>query len=270
MRTDKAVTILSTGIFFLISLTAGWIGAVEFVVEDSPYLVTGRLVIKKGDVLSAEPGVVLEMGKDASIVIEGRVDISGYPKGGEVIFKVQGSSQNAHKGFWKGIIIKSGGNNLINYAVIQCAKTGITIVRGASVKIRDNIITQNKKGIRAEGVDTFSVERNSFLGNFVDIEMAESHGIVEKNYFDGSLTCVKLRESYPQIRKNYFKQAYKNIIESNNKKDLTAPDNWWGTAEADSIKNLISLQGEGTVKFEPYLKEPLDLSDVGVDLMEGF
>ncbi len=268
MRTDKAVTVLSTGIFFLITLTAGWAGAVELVVEDSPYVVTGELVIKKGDVLSAEPGVVLEMRKDAEIVIEGRVDISGYPKGGEVIFKVQGPSENAHKGFWKGIIIKSGGNNLINYAVIQHAKTGITIARGASAKIKNTIITQNKKGIRAEGAQDLSIGRNTFLGNFIDIEMKESHGIVEKNYFDGSLTCVKLRESYPQIRKNYFKQAYKNIIESNNKRDLTAGENWWGVAEVTSIKNFISLQEEGTVKFEPFLKEPPDLSDVGVDLME--
>ena len=229
MRTDKAVTVLSTGIFFLISLAAGWAGAVELVVEDSPYVVTGRLVIKKGEVLSAEPGVVLEMRKDAEIVIEGRVDISGYPRGGEVIFKVHGPpADNAHKGFWKGITVKSLENNLINYAVIQHAKTGITIAHGASAEILNNIITQNKKGIKAEGAQDLTIARNSFLGNFTDIEVKESQCNINRNYFQGSLTCLRLLESYPQVEGNYFKQAYKNIIESNNKRDLTAGGNWWG------------------------------------------
>ena len=65
--------------------------------------------------------------------------------------------------------------------------------------------------------------------------MAESRGIVEGNYFQGSLTCVKFQESYPQIRRNYFKQAYKNVIESNNKSDLIAEENWWGAAEVDVL-----------------------------------
>jgi len=146
------------------------------------------------------------------------------------------------------------------------------------------------------------VARNIFLGNFVDIEMEESRGIIEKNYFDGSLTCVKLGESYPRILRNYFKQAYKNIIESNNKRDLAAGENWWGPAKvnsikplgaaakngqqhqqvtekasskkkvlrSNSIKNFISEKGEGKIKFEPFLKKPPDLTDVGIDLMEGF
>ncbi len=270
MRTDKVVTVLSTGIFFLISLTAGWTGAVELVVDNSPYLVTGRLVIKKGDVLSAEPGVILEMGKDAEIVIEGRVDISGYPKGGEVIFKVQGPSENAHKGFWKGIIVKSGENNLINYAVIQHAKTGITIARGASVKIHNNIITQNKKGIKAEGAQDLSIERNSFLGNFTDVEMKESGGIVFRNYFQGSLTCLRLLESYPHVQGNYFKQAHKYVMESYNERDLMITENWWGRGDREGIKGLISLEGKGKIHFDSFLKEPPDLSDVGIDLMEGF
>jgi len=146
MHTDKVVTVLSTGIFFFISLTAGWTGAVELVVENSPYLVTGRLVIKKGDVLSAEPGVVLEMGQNAEIVIEGRVDISGYPKGGEIIFKVQGAPRNAHKGFWKGIIVKSKENNVINYAVIQHAKTGITVATVPRRKLKTRSLPRIRQG----------------------------------------------------------------------------------------------------------------------------
>ena len=269
MLADKIVTALIMGIFFLISPAVGWARAVELVVENSPYTVTGQLIIKKGDVLSAEPGVVLEMGKDAEIVIEGRVDISGYPKGGEVVFKVQGPSGNAHKGFWKGIVVKSRENNLINYAVIQHAKTGITVERGASVKIRNNIITQNKRGIKAGDVQDLSIVRNSFLGNFTDIEMKESHGNVEKNCFQGSLICLKLLESYPQVEGNYFKQAHKCIMEFNNDSDLTITENWWGRGDREGIKGLISLSGKGTVHFDSFLKEPLLREEVGADLAEG-
>ena len=268
MLADKIVTALITGFFFLVSPTVGWARAVELVVEESPYLVTGQLIIKKGDVLSVEPGVILEMRKDASIIIEGMVDISGYPKGGEVIFKVHGSSENAHKGFWEGIIVKSGENNLINYAVIQHAKTGITIERGASVKIRNNIITQNKRGIKTGGAQDLSIIRNSFLGNFTDIEMKESHGKVKKNYFQGSLICLKLIESYPQVEGNYFKQAHKCIMEFNNDSDLTITENWWGRGDREGIKGLISLSGKGEVYFDTFLKEPQPLNEVGVDLGE--
>jgi len=269
MRMDKIVTVLITGIFLLISLTAGWSEAVELVVENSPYLVTGRLVIKNGDVLSVEPGVVLEMGRDAEIVIEGRVDISGYPKGGEVIFKVQGPSGSAHKGFWKGIVVKSRENNLINYAIVQHAKTGITIVSGSSVKILNNTITQNKIGVKAEGAQDLSIARNSFLGNFTDIEMKESYGNVKKNYFQGSLTCLKLLESYPQVEGNYFEQAHKYVMEFNNDSDLAITENWWGRGDRKRIKDLISLEGKGKVHFDSFLKEPQQLNEVGVDLAEG-
>ena len=269
MRADKIVTALITALFCLISPTVGWAKAVELVVENSPYLVTGQLIIKKGDVLSAEPGVVLEMGKDAEIVIEGRVDISGYPKGGEVVFKVQGASGNAHKGFWKGIVVKSEENNLINYAIVQHAKTGITIVSGSSAKISNNIITQNKTGVKAGDTQDLYIARNSFLGNFTDIVMKESCSNVKKNFFQGSLTCLKLIESYPQVEGNYFEKAHKYVMESVNERDLVLRENWWGRGDRKGINDLISLEGKGKVHFDSFLKEPQPLNEVGVDLAEG-
>ncbi|RKY34899.1 MAG: hypothetical protein DRP69_03425, partial [Candidatus Duberdicusella sinuisediminis] len=150
--------------------------------------------------------------------------------------------------------------------VIQHSKIGIELAKGSCVNLNNNIITQNKTGIRAEGVKEFSIVRNSFLGNFIDIEIIDSAGSVEKNYFEGSLTCLRLKQGYPRIQRNFFKQAYKNIIESYNESELQAGENWWGSADEELIKNRISQRGKGKFIFKPYLLEPPDLKEVGVDL----
>jgi len=115
-------------------------------------------------------------------------------------------------------------------------------------------------------VKEFSIVRNSFLGNFIDIEIIDSAGSVEKNYFEGSLTCLRLKQGYPRIQRNFFKQAYKNMIESYNESELQAGENWWGSADEEVIKNRISQRGKGKFIFKPYLLEPPDLKEVGVDL----
>jgi hypothetical protein len=104
--------------------------------------------------------------------------------------------------------------------------------------------------------------RNSFLGNFIDIEIADSVDLVEKNYFDGSLTYLKLRRGYPRIQGNFFKQAYKNLIESYNEKDLSTGKNFWGSADEEEIKGRIFQSGKGKFIFEPFLKEPPDVGGV--------
>ncbi|HEC68777.1 MAG TPA: hypothetical protein ENI31_00595 [Candidatus Omnitrophica bacterium] len=265
MRKGIIAIFLFTGLFSL-AFSRSQAETIKFLIEDSPYYVRQDLVIKEEQTFTVEPGVVIEMAKGAGIIIEGRIDISGYPRGGEVIFKAVGPPQNYHKGFWRGIIIKSKEKNAIQYAVIQHSKIGIELAKGSCVNLNNNIITQNKTGIRAEGVKEFSIVRNSFLGNFIDIEIIDSAGSVEKNYFEGSLTCLRLKQGYPRIQRNFFKQAYKNIIESYNESELQAGENWWGSADEELIKNRISQRGKGKFIFKPYLLEPPDLKEVGVDL----
>lgn len=233
--------------------------AIKFVIDNSPYYVPKDLLIKKGDTFTVEPGVVIEMAKDASVIIEGRIDMAGYPRGGEVIFKASGPSQNYNKGFWKGIIIKSKEKNAIKYAVIQHSKIGIELIEDASVSIVNNIITQNKTGIKAAGVKGLSITGNNFLGNFIDMEVTDSAGLIEGNYFEGSLTGLSLKEGYPRIQKNFFKQVHKNLVECYNEKDLLAGENFWGSAREEEIKGRILQGGKGKFIFKPFLKEPPDL-----------
>jgi hypothetical protein len=265
MRKSIIVIFLFASLSFL-ALPCWGAETIAFVIEDSPYYLHQDLVIKEGEIFTAEPGVVIEMAKDASIIVEGRIDISGYPKGGEIVFKAQEPAQNYHKGFWKGIIIKSKQRNLISYCVIQHAKVGIEVKSDSSVNITSNIVTQNKTGIKAEEVKELSIVRNNFLSNFIDIELADSTGSIERNYFVGSLTCLRLKQGYPRIQRNFFKQAYKNIIESYNESELSAGRNFWGSADEELIKNRIFQGGKGKFIFKPYLLEPPDLRQVGVDL----
>jgi len=262
------ITIFLFMALFSLALGCCWAETIEFSIENSPYYVRQDLVIKEGSILTVEPGVIIEIAKDAGIIVEGRIDICGYPKGGEIIFKAKGPHKNYHKGFWQGIVIKSKGKNLINYAIIQHSKTGIELIKGASANITNNFITQNKTGIKAERIKELSVARNSFLGNFTDIELMDTIGLIEKNFFQGSLTCLKLKESYPGVTGNIFKQVHKNIIECDNEKDFFASGNWWGASDRERIESLILRQGKGGVAFEPYLEKQPDLSEAGVDLKE--
>lgn len=204
------------------------------------------------------------MAKDASVIIEGKIDIVGYPSGGEVIFKASGPSQNYNKGFWKGIIIKSKEKNTIKYAVIQHSKIGIELIDDYPINITNNIITQNKTGIKAVGVKELSIAGNNFLGNFIDIEVTDSAGLIERNYFEGSLTALILKEGYPRIQKNSFKQVHKNLVECYNEKDLSAGENFWGSA-GEEIKGRILQGGKGKFIFKPFLKEPPDLGKAEKD-----
>lgn len=249
--------------FIFLALSICHAEAIEFVIENSPYYVQKDLLVKKGDIFTAEPGVVIEMAKDASVIIEGRVNIAGYPRGGEVIFKAVGPFQNYHKGFWRGIIIKSKEKNVIQYTVIQHSKIGIELAKGSFANLTNNIITQNKTGIRTEGVKELSIAQNSFLGNFIDIEMEDTTGLLERNYFEGSLTALILKEGYPRIQKNSFKQVHKNLVESYNAKDLSAGENFWGSADEEEIKARIFQGGRGSLIFKPFLKEPPDLKKEG-------
>lgn len=228
---------------------------IAFLVENSPYYVQKDLLVKKGYTFTAEPGVIIEMAKNASVIIEGRIAIAGYPRGGEVIFKAAGPFQNYNKGFWQGIIIKSKEKNVVQYAVIQHSKIGIELVEDSSADIINNIITQNKTGIKAVRVKKLSIAQNSFLGNFIDIEMEETAGLLEKNYFGGSLTALILKKGYPRIQKNSFKLVHKNLVESYNAKDLLASENFWGSADEAEIKAKIFQGGKGKFIFKPFLKE---------------
>ncbi|MGA1865530.1 MAG: right-handed parallel beta-helix repeat-containing protein [bacterium] len=241
---------------------------IEFVIEKSPYLIYSDLIIKEGETLTIEPGVIVELANDTGIIVKGSIDISGYPNGGEVIFKAQGPYQNFHKGYWKGVIIKSKKDNILTYSVIQHAKIGIKIEEGGYIKINNNMITQNKVGIRAEKISDSSIHRNSFYDNFVDIEFINSSGEISNNFFQNSPVNINLKNSYPKIKDNYFKQIHKHVIESYNKKNLQLGENWWGFTEILKIKTLILEKGKGKINFEPFLEKPLDLTKVGVDLKE--
>jgi hypothetical protein len=251
---------LFTSLSFLI-LPCCWAETIAFLIEDSPYYVGQDLVIEKDQTFTAEPGVVIEIAKNVGIIVKGRINICGYPKNGAIIFKARGPHRNYHKGFWQGIVIKSGEKNSISYAVIQHSKVGIEAAKGSSVDITNNIITQNKTGVKAEGPGEFFIARNSFLGNFTDIEIADSAGSITRNFFQGSLIGIKLSQAYPKIENNYFKELHKYAVVSSNERALRLDKNWWGSADKEKIQGLIFEEGEGKINFEPFLREPPGLGE---------
>ena len=264
----RKYTIITLIICFFSAFSICRAETVEFLIENSPYYVHKDLIIKEGQTFTAEPGVVIEAAMGAGIIIEGRIDIAGYPKGGEVIFKAVGPYQNYNKGFWKGIIIKSKEKNVIQYTVIQHSMTGIDIIEGSGIHIMNNIITQNKTGISACRLEQLLIARNSFLGNFSDVILKETTAVIENNFFKGSLRAIALEESYPVIRNNNLNHVHRSAVEFDNMLDFQLGENWWGTADEGKIESLMIQKGAGKTSIQPFLKQPMDLKDAGVDLRE--
>jgi hypothetical protein len=256
-------------IFTLIFISIAFVGRAEeikFLTENSPYYIKEDLVIEEGQTFTVEPGVVIEAGRGVSIVVKGKIDISGYPQGGEVIFKAVGPSQNYNKGFWQGIVTESKEDNFIQYAVIQHSYTGIEVAKGAFLELNGNIITQNKIGIKANAAGVLSVRQNSFLNNFTDIELRNSQGKINDNFFQGSLIGIQLSRAYPEIKNNYFKQFHMYAVKTDNSKDQDLGGNFWGYTDKEKIQAIILEQGKGKVIFEPFLeKRPgQDTEDCGL------
>lgn len=227
-----------------------------FLIEKSPYTIHRDLLVREGETFTAEPGVVIEMAQDTSIVIDGRVEIKGYARGGEVIFKAVGPSQNYHKGFWNGLVIRSKEKNVLDQCVIQHAKTGIMISAGACATLSRNIITQNKTGLQGESYGQVTIERNSFLGNFNDILLNACGGNIGGNFFQGSVNGIGLTEAYPVIKGNVFLEFHQYALVCDNRNELSVDGNWWGSPDTEMAAGLISVNGKGRVILEPVLKEP--------------
>lgn len=92
-----------------------------------PYIINGSLTVKRGAVLTIQPGTKIYFHKDAGLNIEGNLMVNGSLTE-PVLFCSDRLEKvyNDEPGQWKGIFLKRTGYGLIKNAVIKNASVGIT------------------------------------------------------------------------------------------------------------------------------------------------
>lgn len=140
---------------------------------DSPYLVTGDVTVKPGITLTIEPGAKIvflahrddqQSGRNKNggeIVIQGRLIAQGTSTQ-EIVFT--SSSKYPVPGDWHGLFF-SGGEGVIDYAVIQYAYDGVYL-ENASPAITNSAMSSNANfGIYSSNASNARIEGNTISNN---------------------------------------------------------------------------------------------------------
>jgi hypothetical protein len=130
-------------------------------------------------------------------------------------------------------------------------------IGGGEGTISNNVISNFESGIsKVEG----TIERNLITSNYFGID-AEASGRIQNNTIMNNVEGIFIGAWSPTIIYNNMQNNTHNIyLNVYARINMSALDNWWGTADARAIKQTIHDNYEGfdhfTVVFEPYLISP--------------
>lgn len=173
-------------------------------------ILPGTIVnITPSDRTKTDPEYISSM---TEITVRGNLNVEGK-EGGQVLFNVKDSAASDR---WAGIIVY-GGTAEIKWCTVRNAETGIQIFNGL-VHIRDSVLTGNRYGLAAQGVQSFvQMENTRITGN--------DYGVFELN----------------GTKVNYSN----NFVEGNRKKDLYV----YGVVEKKDIKFRKEIGDNAKVHF---------------------
>ncbi len=93
--------------------------------QDSPYVVSGDLIVNDFDTLRIEPGVVFRFNRNVSFLVYGSMKVTGTLSDS---IKFVGNDTTGQSGFWSGIYLyRAPDESLFSFVAIRGASVGITI-----------------------------------------------------------------------------------------------------------------------------------------------
>jgi hypothetical protein len=178
-----ALTPLSGGITSNTTLTAA----------NSPYQLTGDLVVFESVKLTIEPGVEILVDKDVKIEVRGQISAIGTAS--QPIY-VHGNTQTHGKNFWKGFVFIATTNPLgtgsqadFNHCNVSDASYvfDMNLAYHGPYRFRNSIYSYNVSANYDGGIGGVLFDSCIFFNNVYGVSSFEYGGIVSNSLFDGNV-----------------------------------------------------------------------------------
>lgn len=235
-------------------------------------LVEGQAVVKKGAMLTIEPGTVVRFAwsdadadgiGDGELRVEGRLVARGTRE--RPITFTSARAQPAPKD-WTFVIVNLGRDAAIEHCVFEYAFTGLQLHFATGV-VRNCLFRRNFEGLRFSTADV-RIERNDFLDNAYGIryEARGSTTTVARNRFAGNeygfFPVTRGAAPGVSVADNCVESlAYNVKVGEEQRQDVDFRGNWWGSAVPGRIEEGFfdgrREPGLGRVLYKPFLESPV-------------
>ncbi len=230
----------------------------------------GIVVVKKGARLNIKPGTKILFPKididgdsigDCEIIVEGALLAIGT-KEQPIIFT--SAEEYPDKRDWKFIMVNFSKFTKLEYCVIEYALSGIQ-VHFSAAEIQNCQLRHNEDGMRFSTAKV-TLEHNDIYDNTYGLRYEErgSQSIIRNNNItnnDYGVFCVIRSEDLSQFRHNniYNNRKYNLMLGNRQSRDLTMPNNYWGSKYQGKINATIFDKNDdkslGKVTTSPFLKK---------------
>jgi hypothetical protein len=233
--------------------------------------IVGQTVVRRGVTLTILPGTVVrfewidedgdEIG-DGELTVEGRLMARGTP---DNVITFTSARANPKMKDWTFVQISVNKEAVVEYCVFEYAFSGLQVHYSDAI-IRDSLFRYNFEGVRFSTTDV-RIENNDFIENYYGVR-SEAHGsraIVTRNRFRGNdFAFFPVQKNWDTVKtygNDIADSIHYNIkFGMNQKQNMEFSDNWWGTADPESIAETIwdgaKEPGLGRVNWHPFLDKP--------------
>jgi len=158
---------------------------------NSPYIVTGDIIVNGVDTLRIEPGVELKFNENVSFLIYGKVVISGTDSD-SIRFIPNIIPHQA--GYWAGIYLDNASNeSLFSYIFISGATVGLTVDQ-CNPKISSSYFNQNLTALDCK---------------------IQAEPLIKDNLFQHNQNaCIRVNDASPNVTQNRFYYNCESYLES--------------------------------------------------------
>lgn len=253
-----------------------------YITEDTTWsgtvVLRGQNVVRRGVTLTLLPGTVVKFSwidedgddiGDGELTVEGRLIARGT-RNNPILFT--SAKESPAPKDWTFVQISVSKNSLVEHCIFEYAFSGLQ-VHYSTATIHKSLFRNNFEGIRFSTTDIL-IEHNDLLDNYYGIrcEANGSRTTVRNNRFSGNdHAFFPVRKTWESVKvyDNNFEGSknYQVKLGQTQYKDLDFTNNWWGTTDPEQIaagffdKDMEPLLGK--VKFEPFLREPVQGAGMG-------
>jgi parallel beta-helix repeat protein len=229
--------------------------------DKSPYVVTGRLLVKGNLEISA--GVLVEVFENVRIKVEGKLILNGSP--GEEI-KITSYQLIKNKGDWDGIFVEEGGEIKASHAIIEYAEEGFFIFRAKKAEIINCVIRENL-------IAGLEITQTLFTLKNCQIYNNGTHGLHYKSW-TGQYSLIEGNEFFNNGHSGIFVQSAKSKIVKNTLRNNVNNGLWYQhfqPIEKGIIRQCNFIEnGQYAVRGNGSNEPPLDLEVVQCYIKDNY